>query len=81
VFFTIQGRNNAARYLKNFNSFWDSGRWSRNAYTTTYTDFRVARMERQADGTLKKVFVTVRRPVTTVERDPAVPGGQFWEGD
>ena len=52
VFFTIQGRNNAKRYLENFNSFWNSGRWSRNAYTTTYTDFRVARMERQADGSL-----------------------------
>ncbi len=81
VFFTIQGRNNAKRYLANFNSFWNNGRWSRNAYTTTYTDFRVARMERQADGSYKKVYVTVRRPVTTVERDPAHAGGRFWEGD
>ena len=81
VFFTIQGRNNAKRYLANFNSFWNNGRWSRNAYTTTYTDFRVARMERQADGSYKKVYVTERRPVTTVERDPAHAGGRFWEGD
>ena len=81
VFFTIQGRNNAKRYLANFNSFWNSGRWSRNAYTTTYTDFKVARMERQADGSYQKVYVTVRRPVTTVERDPYRAGGQFWEGD
>jgi phosphatidylserine/phosphatidylglycerophosphate/cardiolipin synthase-like enzyme len=81
VFFTIQGRNNAKRYLANFNSFWNNGRWSRNAYTTTYTDFRIARMERQADGSYKKVYVTVRRPVTTVERDPARAGGRFWEGD
>jgi phosphatidylserine/phosphatidylglycerophosphate/cardiolipin synthase-like enzyme len=81
IFFTIQGRNNAKRYLANFNSFWNSGRWSRNAYTTTYTDFKVARMERQADGSYKKVYVTVRRPVTTVERDPAHAGGPFWEGD
>ena len=50
VFFTIQGRTNAKRYLANFNSFWNNGRCSRNAYTTTYTDFKVARMERQADG-------------------------------
>ena len=63
VFFTIQGRTNAKRYLANFNSFWNSGRFSRNAYTTTYTDFRVARMERQADGSYEKVYVTVRRPV------------------
>jgi phosphatidylserine/phosphatidylglycerophosphate/cardiolipin synthase-like enzyme len=81
VFFTIQGLANAKRYLKNFNSFWNSGAWSRNAYTTTYTDFRVARMERQADGSYKKVYVTERRPVTTVERDPARAGGRFWEGD
>ena len=81
VFFTIQGANNAKRYLANFNSFWDSGRWSRNAYTTTYTDFKVARMVRQADGSYQKEYVTVRRPVTTVERDPYTAGGQFWEGD
>jgi phosphatidylserine/phosphatidylglycerophosphate/cardiolipin synthase-like enzyme len=81
VFFTIQGASNARRYLANFNSFWNSGRWSRNAYTTTYTDFRVARMEKQADGSYKKVYVTVRRPVTTVQRDPARGGGRFWEGD
>ncbi len=81
VFFTILGRNNVKRYLANFNSFWNNGRWTRNAYTTTYTDFKVARMVRQADGTYEKGYVTVRRPVTTVERDPAVAGGQFWEGD
>jgi hypothetical protein len=81
IFFTALGAGNARRYLKNFNSFWNNGRWSRNAYTTTYTDFRVARMERQADGTYKKVYVTVRRPVTTVERDPYRAGGEFWEGD
>jgi hypothetical protein len=81
VFFTIQGVSNAKRYLANFNSFWNNGRWSRNAYTTTYTDFKVARMMRQADGSFKRVYVTVRRPVTTVERDPARAGGRFWEGD
>jgi hypothetical protein len=81
IFFTILGAGNARRYLRNFNTFWNSGRFSRNAYTTTYTDFKVARMERQADGSYQKVYVTVRRPVTTVERDPYRAGGQFWEGD
>jgi hypothetical protein len=81
VFFTIQGLSNVKRYMKNFNSFWNNGRWSRNAYTTTYTDFRVARMQRQADGSYTKVWATERRPVTTVERDPARAGGRFWEGD
>ena len=81
IFFTALGAGNARRYLKNFNSFWNNGRWSRNAYTTTYTDFRVARMVRQADGSYEKVYVTVRRPVTTIERDPYNAGGPFWEGD
>ena len=80
VFFTIRGESNARRYVKNFNLMWNNGRYSRNAYTTTYTDFRIARMERQADGTYKKVFTTVRRPVTTVERDPYKPG-PYWEND
>ena len=71
------GPEHRQAYLSNFNFEWNSGRNSRNAYTTTYTDFRVARMERQADGT-RKVYVTVRRPVTTVERDPFKPG-RYWE--
>ena len=30
---------------------------------------------------MKTVYTTVRRPVTTVERDPTVAGGPYWEGD
>ena len=73
IFFTIRGAANARRYLRNFNTHWNSGRFSRNAYTTTYTEFRV----RTADGG----FTTVRRPVTTVEPDPYRAGGPYWEGD
>ena len=36
---------------------------------------------RTADGTMKTVYTTVRRPVTTVERDPYTAGGPYWEGD
>ena len=81
LFFTILGAGNAKRYIKNFNLMWNSNRFSRNAYTTTYTNFRVARRVRSADGSMKTVYTTVRRPVTTVERDPFVAGGKFWEGD
>ncbi len=81
IFFTIQGAANARRYLKNFNTFWNSGRFSRNAYTTTYTDFRVARRVRGADGQYHTEYTTVRRPVTTIERDPYVAGGPYWESD
>jgi len=81
IFFTIQGAGNARKYLKNFNLFWNSGRFSRNAYTTTYTDFRVPVTEKLADGTTRTTYKTVRRPVTTVEPDPYKPGGGYWEGD
>jgi phosphatidylserine/phosphatidylglycerophosphate/cardiolipin synthase-like enzyme len=80
IWFTIQGRTVARKYLKNFDFEWNSTRNSRNAYTTTYTDFRVPRMERDVDGTEHKAMVTVRRPVTTVERDP-YRRGKYWEGD
>jgi phosphatidylserine/phosphatidylglycerophosphate/cardiolipin synthase-like enzyme len=80
IWFTIHGRTVVQKYLKNFDFEWNSTRNSRNAYTTTYTNFRVPRMERDADGGLHKVYVTVRRPVTTVERDPYRPG-RSWEAD
>lgn len=80
IFFTINGAGNAKRYLKNFETFWNSGRFSRNAYTTTYTDFRVPTTVTRADGTTETVMKTVRKPVTTVERDPYVKG-PHWEND
>ena len=43
------------KYLANFNYEWDNKRNSRNAYTTTYGNFRVARMVRDADGSARKV--------------------------
>jgi phosphatidylserine/phosphatidylglycerophosphate/cardiolipin synthase-like enzyme len=81
IFFTILGAGNARRYLKNFDSFWNSNRFSRNAYTTTYTDFRVPVTTRAADGSTVTTYKTVRKPVTTVERDPYTAGGEYWEGD
>ena len=80
IWFTVRGAVVARKYLANFNYQWDHERNSRNAYTTTYANFRVARMVRGEDGTLRKTFVTVRRPVTTVERDP-YRTGPYWESD
>jgi len=80
LWFTVHGATVVHKYLDNFNFEWNSSRNSRNAYTTTYTDFRVPRLERQADGSLLKVYVTVRRPVTTVQPDPYRPG-PAWEDD
>jgi hypothetical protein len=80
LFFTIRGLATAKKYVKNFDLMWNSNRFSRNAYTTTYTDFRVPRTVRDADGSTHVEYTTVRRPVTTVEPD-RVKRGPFWEGD
>ncbi len=80
IWFTVRGPVVARKYLANFNYQWDHARNSRNAYTTTYANFRVVRMVRDPDGTMRKVYRTVRRPVITVERDP-YRAGPYWEAD
>ena len=80
IWFTIQGKRVAKKYIKNFDYQWNSTRNTRNAYTTTYSNFRVVRMVRQPDGTLRRTHVTVRRPVTTIERDH-YGLGPYWEND
>ena len=80
VWFTVRGAVVAKKYLRNFDYQWDKPRNSRNAYTTTYANFRVLRTVRDPDGTVRKVWTTVRRPVVTVERDP-YRKGPYWEAD
>ena len=80
TWFTIRGKKLTRKYLRNFNYQWDHKRNSRNAYTTTYASFRVARMVRGDDGVLRRTFVTERRPVTTIERD-GYRKGPYWESD
>ncbi|WP_210438653.1 phospholipase D-like domain-containing protein [Nocardioides xinjiangensis] len=80
IWFTVRGAVVARKYMANFNYQWDHRRNSRNAYTTTYANFRVPRTVRAPDGTLRTTYVTVRRPVTTVEPDRYLPG-PYWEAD
>ena len=80
VWFTVRGEKVTNKYLKNFDYQWNSTRNSRNAYTTTYANFRVARWVKDSDGTMRKVWRTVRRPVTTVEPDH-YSKGPYWEDD
>ncbi|NYE38116.1 phosphatidylserine/phosphatidylglycerophosphate/cardiolipin synthase-like enzyme [Nocardioides cavernae] len=80
VWFTIQGAKVAKKYLKNYDYQWNNPRNTRNAYTTTYANFRVARWVRDEDGTLRKTYVTVRRPVTTLDRTRYLEG-PYWEND
>ena len=80
IWLTVRGRRVARKYIRNFDYQWEHKRNSRNAYTTTYATFRVARTVRMPDGTLGRTFVTERRPVTTVEPDQ-YRKGPYWEAD
>jgi phosphatidylserine/phosphatidylglycerophosphate/cardiolipin synthase-like enzyme len=71
LWLTVRGARIAKKYIRNFNYQWDNARNSRDAYTTTYSTFRVKR-----DGQ----WVTERRPVTTIERDN-YGKGPYWESD
>jgi phosphatidylserine/phosphatidylglycerophosphate/cardiolipin synthase-like enzyme len=80
VWFTIKGARVAKKYLNNFNYQWNNRRNTRNAYTTSYANFRVRRTVENPDGTTRTVWRTVRRKVTTVEPDN-YRKGPYWEDD
>jgi phosphatidylserine/phosphatidylglycerophosphate/cardiolipin synthase-like enzyme len=80
LWFTIRGKRVARKYGRNYDYQWDHRRNSRNACTTTYATFRVARTMRLPDGTVGRAYVTERRPVTTVEPD-RYRKGPYWEAD
>ena len=71
IWFTVRGTRVAKKYLGNFNYQWDNDRNSRNAYTTTYANFRVFRNGR---------WVTERRKVTTLTPENYAEG-PYWEDD
>ena len=77
---SVRGEKVARKYVNNFDYQWDNRRNTRNAYTTTYANFRVARWSRDEDGILRRTYVTVRRPVTKVDPALVLPG-PFWEDD
>ena len=71
IWFTVRGARVAKKYLANYDYQWNNPRNTRNAYTTTYANFRVRR-----DGR----WVTVRRPVTTIGPENYAKG-PYWEDD
>ena len=77
---SVKGAKRTRKYVRNFDYQWRKKRNSRNANTTTYVNFRVARMVRGDDGQLRRTYVTERRPVVTIERDP-YRRGPYWESD
>ncbi len=71
TWFTIRGAKVTRKYVKNFDYQWNNKRNSRDAYTTSYNNFRVKR-----DGR----WVTVRRKVTTIGPENYATG-PYWEND
>ena len=80
IWLTVRGKRLTRKYVRNYNYQWKNKRNSRNAYTTTYASFRVQRTVRDEDGTMRRVWVTERRPVTTIEPDN-YRKGPYWEAD
>ena len=71
IWLTIRGARVAKKYLGNYDYQWNNTRNSRNAYTTSYANFRVFR-----DGR----WVTERRKVTTLTPENYATG-PYWEDD
>ena len=80
TWFTVRGSKVTRKYVKNFDYQWNNKRNSRDAYTTSYNNFRVKRMVRGADGEMRERWVTVRRKVTTIGPENYAKG-PYWEDD
>ena len=81
ILVAIQGKQIVRQYMANFDFMWRPGN-SRNAYTTSYTHFRVPVVRIGPDGEKVVTYRTERRKQVTV--DPALvyrPAGPFWEDD
>jgi hypothetical protein len=75
IIFSIRGASAVRRWNRNWNLMWRKP-YSRDAYTTTYSNFRVFT---EVDG--RMVPKMVRRKVVTVQPDNLVGAGPTWEGD
>lgn len=74
IMVAIRSESAVRQWTKNFNLMW-LPKYSRNAYTTTYTTWRTTRM---VAG--RPVVTVERRPVVTV-RDDGLKPGSTWEAD
>lgn len=74
IMVAIKGASAVNKWTKNFNLMWRP-RYSRNAYTTTYTNYEV---RRTVAG--REVVTTERRPMLSIRPDNLKPG-KTWEDD
>jgi phosphatidylserine/phosphatidylglycerophosphate/cardiolipin synthase-like enzyme len=75
IIFTIRGAKTVDKYLRNWNFMWKKPH-SRDAYTTTYSNYRVFN---EVDG--RMVATTMTRKIVTVQPDGYVGAGPTWEDD
>jgi phosphatidylserine/phosphatidylglycerophosphate/cardiolipin synthase-like enzyme len=84
ILVSVVGKKAARQYMKQFNFEWRRGN-SRNAYTTSYTHFRVPVTRMGPDGSKVVTYRTLTRKHVTVDPSlvyrPGVDYGPFWEDD
>jgi len=84
ILVNVIGKKVARQYMQQFNFEWRRGN-SRNAYTTSYTHFRVPVVRMGPDGQKVVTYKTVTRRHVTVDPSlvyrPGADYGPFWEDD
>ena len=84
IMVNVVGKKVAKQYLRQFNFEWRPGN-SRNAYTTSYTHFRVPVVRMGPDGEKIVTYRTERRKKVVVDPSlvyrPGADYGPFWEDD
>ena len=81
IIFSLRGGGPRVRYERQFNQMWNSGRYSRNAYTTTSSSYRRIVTVDGPDGQPVQKVVTVTRTVQQNLPDRLQPTGAQWESD
>jgi phosphatidylserine/phosphatidylglycerophosphate/cardiolipin synthase-like enzyme len=84
IMVNVVGRRVAHQYMDQFNFEWRPGN-SRNAYTTSYTHFRMPVVTTGPDGSKVVTYKTLTRKHVTVDPSlvyrPGADYGPFWEDD
>lgn len=81
IMYTVQGGRIRRQYDGNFDTMWSSSRYTRNAYTTTASDFKQLVTTKGADGLPTTRVVTLTRTVVENRPDGMMGAGSHWEDD
>lgn len=81
IIFSIHGKGIRQQYEKNWKLMWDSNRYTRNAYTTTSSDFKTFATTEDIDGKPFTRVITKTRTILVNKPDGLLTGGSSWEDD